>query len=138
VTRDKADCKNNSLNNILKEMKELPDFHGINLSGVNDKGAFGNTPLHIAAIRGDIDAVQILLDYGAEINAQGEGGYTPLHEAVEQGHYDIVELLFKNGSSVSIKNEDELTAIDLAKITADNNIIKLLKSSETFKKKEKG
>jgi hypothetical protein len=35
--------------------EELPEFVGIELNDVNEVGLFGDTPLHVAAIRGDLD-----------------------------------------------------------------------------------
>jgi ankyrin repeat protein len=122
-----VNCENQALKNVLNKMKDLPDFDGITLLDAKIKGAYGNTPLHIAAIQGDLSAVQILIDCGAEKDAKGEHGYTPLHEAIEQGNVDAVELLIKNGSSTKIPNNDGLTAIDLANVTANDKIIKLLR-----------
>jgi ankyrin repeat protein len=38
----------------------------------------GQTPLHLAAMRGHEEVVRILLDHGAEINARDDGDNTPL------------------------------------------------------------
>ncbi|XP_038642996.1 BRCA1-associated RING domain protein 1 [Scyliorhinus canicula] len=57
----------------------------------------GETPLHIASIKGDITAVEQLLDNGANPNIKDNAGWTPLHEACNHGHVEIVELLLKFG-----------------------------------------
>ena len=63
----------------------------------------GNTPLHIAAHHGNIDAIQILLENGAQevINAINIFGDTPLHKAAEAGSEDIIRLLFENGADIN-------------------------------------
>ena len=72
------------------EHEELPEFVGVPLDHVNQAGIFGDTPLHVAAMRGDLDEVAALLDGGAEVNARGELGDTALHLAVGQNR-DIVK-----------------------------------------------
>jgi hypothetical protein len=61
--------------------EELPEFDGIELIAIETVGRFGNRPLHIACVRGDIEEVQALIAAGAKINVRGEHGNTPLHEA---------------------------------------------------------
>ncbi|XP_078085389.1 BRCA1-associated RING domain protein 1-like isoform X2 [Mustelus asterias] len=57
----------------------------------------GETPLHVAAIKGDITAVEQLLENGANPNIKDNAGWTPLHEACNHGHLEIVALLLKFG-----------------------------------------
>ncbi|XP_043549275.1 BRCA1-associated RING domain protein 1 isoform X1 [Chiloscyllium plagiosum] len=57
----------------------------------------GETPLHIASIKGDIAAVEQLLENGANPNIKDNAGWTPLHEACNHGHLEIVERLLKFG-----------------------------------------
>jgi ankyrin repeat protein len=53
----------------------------------------GLTPLMIAAKRGYVDVVQLLLDYGANLDATCEEGRTALHYAQEAGQKEVAELL---------------------------------------------
>jgi ankyrin repeat protein len=59
-------------------------------------------PISEAAVRGNIDAVRILLDGGADVN-QGDPQYssTPLIGAVNGAHREIVELLVATGANVN-------------------------------------
>lgn len=70
---------------LLAEYSALPEFSGLECADVNSLGLFGDRPIHIAATRGDIDEIQLILGHGADINCKGEHGYTALHDAVEQG-----------------------------------------------------
>lgn len=45
----------------------------------------GNTPLHIASERENIEAVKILLDHGAIGDAQNHRHETPMHLAAQKG-----------------------------------------------------
>ena len=115
---------------LLREMSNLPQFSGMILTGVHDMNSLGTTPLHIAAIRGDVRAIRALLLAGAEIDARGEHGYTPLHEAVEQGHYEAARCLLDQGSSLIIANDDGLTAAELAAVIGETRITELFKRAE--------
>jgi len=49
-------------------------------------GAKGNTALHIAASKGHLDAVKVLLRGNVEIDKKGRGGMTAAHMAAQAGH----------------------------------------------------
>ena len=52
------------------------------------------TPLHGAAVRGDVDKVRELLEGGKyDVNCVDEIGWTPLHEAAFRGHLGVVRVL---------------------------------------------
>lgn len=76
--------------------EDLPEFKGIKLIDVNQKGLHGSTPLSVAATRGDIEEVRALLEGGADPNGRGEQGVTPLHDAVGQEHFEVARLLMQN------------------------------------------
>ncbi|CAN9497875.1 unnamed protein product [Ophioblennius macclurei] len=58
----------------------------------------GESPLHLAAIKGDVEAVKELLEQGADPNLRDNAGWTPLHEACNLGHLAIVEILVSKGA----------------------------------------
>lgn len=62
---------------------------------VNAKDKSGETPLHIAAVRGYQEITALLIDKGADLNAKNNAGVTPLQVALQRGHQSIVELLRK-------------------------------------------
>jgi len=51
----------------------------------------GSTPLHWACAAGKLDAIEVLLEYGAEINSQNKHGRTPLHCLISE-RYDKIAL----------------------------------------------
>lgn len=117
------------LESFLREIADLPDFDGISPLNVNSRGSFGNTPLHVAAIRGDTAMIASLLDAGAVIDAAGEYQYTPLHEAVEQGHLDAVRVLLEHGASLAAVTYDGETPLVLAGIIENREIEILLREN---------
>jgi len=48
------------LREVLDSIGDAADFFGVELTDVNQRGVYGNTPLKIATVRGDIDAVRVL------------------------------------------------------------------------------
>jgi len=116
------------LQKFLAEMPELPEFIGIPTVGVHTRGGWQSTPLHVAAVRGDIAAIAALLDAGAEIQSRGEHGYSPLHEAVEQGHIEAVRLLLERGASVTATNDDGYTPVQTAQTLKEHDIERVLQS----------
>ena len=71
--------------------------------GVRFEGEHAETPLHWAASNDDLEAVQALLDSGAEIDADGGviGGGTPLNDATAFAQWGAARLLVERGATVS-------------------------------------
>ena len=63
----------------------------VRVSGVNP---IVTGPLVTAASRGDINAVSLLIQRGADVN-EGVRGWTALHEAARRGHLEVVDLLLE-------------------------------------------
>ncbi|OCT75123.1 tonsoku-like protein isoform X2 [Xenopus laevis] len=61
----------------------------------------GETDLHRACIKGDINLVKTLIEKGHPLMSRDNCGWTPLHEAANHGHLDIVQLLLENGSNIN-------------------------------------
>ncbi|KAI5613430.1 BRCA1-associated RING domain protein 1 [Silurus asotus] len=61
----------------------------------------GETPLHLAAIKGDVEMTRELLQQGADPNLKDHAGWTPLHEACNLGHVGVVEVLLQQGALIN-------------------------------------
>ncbi|KAF4633629.1 hypothetical protein G7Y89_g4494 [Cudoniella acicularis] len=63
------------------------------------------TALHYAASLGHIHIVDMLLDYGANIDVCDTDGKTPLYLAVSQLQEDVVACLLERGANVNVPNQ---------------------------------
>jgi ankyrin repeat protein len=68
----------------------------------------------VVAWRNDLDAVMLLLDAGADVNAKGEMDETPLHIAVHHGNAAMVQAMLRAGARMDIQSEFGDTARDRA------------------------
>lgn len=72
------------------------------------------TPLHWAASCDDVDAVDVLLDAGADIEARGSvlGGGTPLGDACGFGNWSAARRLVERGAVTRLRDAASLGLLD--------------------------
>ena len=75
----------------------------------------GWTPLHYAASGPEPQLVRLLLDRGAQIDAPSPNGTTPLMMAARYGAIDSADLLRQRGADPSRRNQRGLSAADFAR-----------------------
>eukprot|EP00300_Choanocystis_sp_HF-7_P016075 c19288_g1_i2.p1 GENE.c19288_g1_i2~~c19288_g1_i2.p1 ORF type:complete len:222 (+),score=33.71 c19288_g1_i2:35-667(+) len=69
-----------------------------------ESSTIGITPMHWAARFGRTDVMEVLMKYGANINATSKSRYTPLHWAVLAGQEDdCLEWMLNNGADWNIR-----------------------------------
>lgn len=92
-----------------------------------------DTALFIAVVENFAQAIVLLLDAGAFINAQTTDGDTALHYAV---HYavewydndpEVIELLLENGANADLQNHDGETPLDNALEYNNHTMIRILR-----------
>jgi ankyrin repeat protein len=99
---------------------------------VSSKDKNGDTPLHLAALHGQLEAAQVLLDAGADVNAKNNyGPFTPGdlgQQFSSNNHQDPVILLSVHGvDQRDMKNG--YTPLDLAEFsTGHKKMVELLLS----------
>jgi hypothetical protein len=95
------------------QLAQLLHMHG---SSVDPRGVSGKTPLHSAAFYGDLEMVQILLDYGVDVNAQTGSDSTPLSLAIIGRLNDprVVRSLLDHGADPNIPAQGGSTPLHQA------------------------
>ncbi|WP_353280506.1 ankyrin repeat domain-containing protein [Wolbachia endosymbiont (group B) of Silvanus unidentatus] len=83
---------------------------------INAKNGYGFSPLHLAAIREEMDMVKCLISKGANVDAKDGHDRTPLYWAIESGGFDMVKLLIDKGADIDAKDEDGNTPLYVAVI----------------------
>jgi uncharacterized protein len=111
----------NALNQARESALMMAALKG-NLEGAQlllDRGAKVNlsgwSPLHYAATGPEPKVVQLLLDRGAEIDAGAPNGTTPLMMAAQYGSEASVALLLARGADVKRRSQLDLSAVDFAR-----------------------
>lgn len=125
----------NGLNNAGESPLMMAALKG-NVSGAQmllERGAKVNQPgwsaLHYAATGPEPKLVALLLERGAEINAASPNGTTPLMMAAQYGSEASVELLLAHGADVNRHNEKNLRAVDFARISGREPLVKRLEQA---------
>ena len=108
--------------NDIPQVKALLDAG----ADVNVTDELGECPLHIAAVRGYLQAVSMLIAKGADVNAGDVRGLTPLHAAAWSGNNEIVELLIDKGADINAGDEDGVTPLHAAALAGRNETVDLL------------
>ncbi|KAJ1200378.1 hypothetical protein NDU88_004202 [Pleurodeles waltl] len=106
--------------------KKTPSSSTRQKDKVNKRNERGETPLHMAAIRGDVAQVKELIRLGANVNVKDFAGWTPLHEACNVGFYEIAKVLIAAGADVNTQGLDDDTPLHDAASSGHRDIVKLL------------
>ncbi|MHC4661291.1 MAG: ankyrin repeat domain-containing protein [Planctomycetota bacterium] len=84
-------------------------------------------PLHVAATCGFLDAAELLLNKGADVDP-GRSGYTPLMMAAMCGDEEMCELLMRGGADINARTKLFLTPLDYAIEKNMDNTARLLRA----------
>ena len=89
----------------------------------------GITALHHCVLNNNLDAVKMLLGFGADVSMADVNGFTPLHTAAACGYLQLASFLLIFGADVfSVTNEGDIP-LDLAK---DSKMSQLLQRNMIF------
>nr|XP_025839661.1 ankyrin repeat domain-containing protein 6 isoform X7 [Vulpes vulpes] len=68
----------------------------------------GRTPLHLAANKGHLSVVQILLKAGCDLDVQDDGDQTALHRATVVGNTEVIAALIQEGCALDRQDKSSL------------------------------
>ena len=91
--------------NQLVEFKHLIENTSVYCFDINKMDRIGNTPLHVAASKMEVNTsfIRLLIKSGARIEGNPEGliGLTPLQCAIQAGNLDAARILIDAGANTS-------------------------------------
>ncbi|ODM92373.1 Protein phosphatase 1 regulatory subunit 12B [Orchesella cincta] len=114
-----------------EEVKMMDDAKRWLANGAVDENPHpvtGATAMHVAACKGYIKVLDLLIKAGANMNSQDFDGWTPLHAAAHWGQKEACEVLLEHMCDMGLRNNCDQTALDIA----DSSVVPLL---EEWKKR---
>ncbi|XP_054900595.1 ankyrin repeat domain-containing protein 6b isoform X2 [Poeciliopsis prolifica] len=90
---------------------------------------YGRSPLHLAAQKGHLEVVRILLKAGCDLDIQDDGEQTALHRAAMVGNTDIISALIQEGCALERQDKDGNTALHEVSWHGFSQCVKLLVKS---------
>ena len=93
---------------------------------INLTNEYGETPLHVGALKNAVSSIQLLLERGSEVDRRDFWGETPLHNAVYESNIKIAAFLLKKGADPNLFNKKRLTPYHIAIVCLDLRMVKLL------------
>jgi len=98
------------------------------LANLADRGPDRSSVLHLAARRGYLAVVELLLAAGAAVSRWDHDGSTPLHEAALGGHLEVAQTLLAAGANTLATTNGGHSVVCAAKAGGNPALLKLLLS----------
>lgn len=96
-------------------------FHKCNVDG------HGNTPLHWAAFKNSVRAIDVLISHGVDVNCPAQpSGWTPLHDAAYSDAGEAVERLISAGATIDARSHSGATPLCFAAQEDSPDAIRML------------
>ena len=80
-----------------------------------------SSALNFAARAGNVEAAEILLSHGADVNHVGIDKSTPLHDAASNGQLEMVKYLTENGANINAEGLYGKTPLDVVGKNAEDS-----------------
>ncbi|KAJ8951198.1 hypothetical protein NQ314_007699 [Rhamnusium bicolor] len=99
---------------VEEDLKKLQHFVQLGKSlNVNDSS--GNTPLHVAVIKNNLDILDYLLSQAnIEMNNQNFYGETPLFQAIKNERIEAAKRLIEARANTNLQNYEDITPLHLS------------------------
>jgi hypothetical protein len=119
---------NNDTATVRKIVSENPHL-------IHEKNLAGEDSLSIAILNDFTEIIEILIDFGADVNEKYESNLTPLHLSVFYEKTASTELLLKHGVNLHSKCDNGLNPITCAYFYKKHEAFKLLVKTDSNSEK---
>ena len=133
IVKNTINNSTNSLliNNINTKKNSFSDYSQINnfctnLSEINNQNENGYTPLYLAVLSNNIQAIKELLSLNADINIPNNLNETPLFLSVNKNFFDAFLILMKYNADCNIQNIKGDTPLHIAVQKKEKKFIEIL------------
>jgi tetratricopeptide (TPR) repeat protein len=89
---------------------------------VNHTRLDGVTPLYLAATKGYIEVIELLLSRGSNVNIEDHNGKTALRQALVGGHIDSAKVLIEYGTNITGLNYNQMSRYEETRDLYDDAI----------------
>jgi len=121
ANQDFASCERHILETLILHIKDKTIFKmylsklvNAGLKNIDAKDSYQQTALHWAAIKDHLVAVEVLVEFGANVNNTQKNNLTPLHFAAA-GHAKITKFLLKSGANPKMLDDQLRDPIQYSK-----------------------
>lgn len=111
-------------NDDLDEVRDLI-AKGADVNG-REKESENITPLFLAVENGNVEIAEVLLNFGAKINARDKNKQTPLMRLDDDASAELVRLLIKHGAKINVTDKEGNTPLILAARNAPAEVLRAL------------
>ena len=118
----------------LRALRSILKQHAAAATAVDLRGF---QPMHLAAMAGHREAIQMLLEHGASVKQPEAAGFTSLHFAAKGGHRATVQRLLELRAEVT-RSRDGTWPKDVASRMQHSHLLELLDEANKDVKKGKG
>ena len=110
---------------VFGDIKGIKKQISLNKEIINSKDEYGFTALHNVMAEEQIEAIQLIINNGANVNTQNNDGIAPLHLAA---YIENVDILLENGARINITDNNGNTPLHVLASEGDdyNDIIEHL------------
>lgn len=110
----------------MEKVREVLECSDPNWDAADSTDVHGRTLLHLSIARGRADLVQLLLEFGADVEAPNRSGRSPLEAAAASGETLIGELLLARGASTERSQRSAFGPLHLAAEGGHTELLRLL------------
>jgi ankyrin repeat protein len=116
-----------SKTNYQKQITRIKaNLDNVNITNVNKADPMGRTLLHKAVIQNDFETMQLLIEFGATVDAFDQHKRTPIQYAAIFGYAEIFEYLFLKDANLHIKGQYGTTLAHEAAYAGSERILQIM------------